>query len=327
MTANTTAYVASVLPVAVLDKKIAEWGVSEVFLQGKTILPSYQYLQQRHPAIILSVLPKSFVLSFIHLTLLLLRTKLSRRRLVFFHEGCCPVFDVLVKFIQPVGNYYPQVTLNSFVRVDPEDVAATKIQKVIRALGLKDWFEYYRGDKDNNEGYFFVHAAKSYPASITIHEVAESREILKAACLSSELKVEKKKILLLCGRDVGADLELIRIYSKVIEQATSLGFTCYLKDHPGPHARLNLLNVDACIIDPAMPIELITDEFKLIIGVASTGLLHFGRGSISIIKLLTEITESARQRRISHLSSFPEGTLVKYPENFNELSLILKNLR
>lgn len=319
MTANTTAYVASTLPVAVLDKKIAEWGVSEVVLQGKTHLASYVYLQQRHPAVILKVLPASFVLGVVCLMGLLLWVKLSRRRLVFFHECCCPVFDVLVKVIKPAGDYYPQVTLTSFLRVKSADVAATKLQKVIRAFGLEGSFQYYRGDLDNNEGYFFVQAAKAYPASITTHEVAESRAILAAARIGGAPHGGEKKILLLCGRDVADDLELKRIYSQVIEQATSLGFTCYLKDHPAQHARLNLLHENACMIDPAMPLELVEDDFTLAIGVASTGLLHFSTRAISIIKLLPLGEEGASIRRIAHLVSMPGGEAVQFPEDLHEL--------
>lgn len=323
MTANTTAYVASTLPVAVLDKKIAEWGVTKVVLQGKTHLDSYVYLQRRHPSVILKVLPASFVLGVIHLMGVLLWTRLSRRRLVFFHECCCPVFDVLVKVIKPAGDYYPQVTLNSFLRVESADVAATKLQKLIRALGLEGWFHYYRGDLDNNEGYFFVQAAKAYPASIATHEVTESRAILAGARIGGTPLGGEKKILLLCGRDVADDLELKRIYSQVIEQATSLGFTCYLKDHPAQHARLNLLHEDVCMIDPALPLELVDDDFTLAIGVASTGLLHFSTRAISIIKLLPVGEDGASIRRIAHLVSVPGGAAVQFPENLEELRGIL----
>jgi hypothetical protein len=319
MAANTTAYVASTLPVAVLDKKIAEWGVAKVVLQGKTHLASYVYLQQRHPAVIIKVLPVSLVLGVIYLVGVLSWIKLSRNRLVFFHECCCPVFDVLVKVIKPIGDYYPQVTLTSFLRVESADVVVTKLQKVIRALGLEGWFHYYRGDLENNEGYFFVQAVKAYPASITTHEVSESSSILAATRIGKPLYTEEKKILILCGRDVADDLELKRVYSQVIELAISLGVTCYLKDHPAIHARLNLLHESACLIDPAMPLELIEDDFMLAIGVASTGLLHFSTRAISIIKLLPVGEEGASIRRIAHLASMPGGETVQFPEDLQAL--------
>lgn len=319
MIANTTAYVASTLPVAFLDKKIAEWGVTKLVLQGETLLDSYLYLQRRHPAVILKVLPASFVLGFIHLMGVLLWTRLSRGRLVFFHECCCPVFDVLVKVIKPPGDYFPQVTLTSFLRVESADVAATKLQKFIRSLGLEGWFHYYRGDLDNNEGYFFIQVAKAYPASITTHEVTESRAILAAARIGGAPHGGERKILLLCGRDVADDLDLKRTYSQVIEQATSLGFRCYLKDHPAQHARLNLLHENACMIDPAMPLELVDDDFTLAIGVASTGLLHFSTRAISIIKLLPVGDDGASIRRIAHLVNMPGGAAVQFPENLEEL--------
>lgn len=324
MTANTTAYVASTLPVAVLDKKIAEWGVAKIVLQGKTHLASYDYLQQRHPTVKLKVLPVSLVLGVIYLVGFLLWIKLSRNRLVFFHECCNPIFDVLVKVIKPAGDYYPQVTLTSFLRVESADVRVTRLQRVIRVLGLEGWFQYYRGDLDNNEGHFYVQAVKAYPASITTHEVSESSSILAATRIGRPLDIGEKKVLLLCGRDVADDLELKRLYSQVIELATSLGLTCYLKDHPATHARLNLEHKSVCTIDPAMPLELIEDDFMLAIGVASTGLLHFSTRAVSIIKLLSHGEDDASVRRIAHLASMPGGDAVQFPEDLQVLRGILK---
>ena len=319
MAANTTAYVASTLPVAVLDKKIAEWGVARIVLQGKTHLASYVYLQQRHPTVKLKVLPASLVLGVTYLLGALLWIKLSRNRLVFFHECCNPIFDVLVKVIEPAGDYYPQVTLTSFLRLESADVRFTRLQKVIRVLGLEGWFHYYRGDLDNNEGHFYVQAVKAYPASITTHEVSESSSILAVTRSGKPLVAGSKKILLLCGRDVADDLELKRIYSKVIELATSLGITCHLKDHPAIYARLNLLHESACLIDPAIPLELIEDDFMLAIGVASTGLLHFSTRAVSIIKLLSHGEGGASIRRIAHLASMPGGDAVQFPEDLEAL--------
>jgi hypothetical protein len=324
---NTTAYVASTLPVAVLDKKIAEWGVTKIILQGKTHLASYVYLQQRHPAIKLKVLPASLVLGVIHLTGALLWIKLSHRRLIFFHECCCPVIDVLTILIKPAGDYYPQVTMNSFVKVNSKDVLLTNLQKLFCILRLEKWFDYYRGDLDNNEGYFFVQTAKVYPISITMHTVSESRAILlgdrrvQASCGSD------KKILILCGRDVVSDLVLKRIYSQVIEMAISEGFICYLKDHPAKHARLNMIHEDTLIIDSAMPLEFIQDDFSFIVGVASTGLLNFNTRGISIIKLLPAGKEDELMRRSQHLVGIPGGEEVQFPEDLSALQAIFKKLK
>ena len=323
MAANTTAYVASTLPVAVLDKKIAEWGVAKIVLQGKTHLASYVYLQQRHPTVKLKVLPLSLVLGVIYLAGALLWIKLSRNRLVFFHECCNPIFDVLVKVIKPAGDYYPQVTLTSFLRVESADVRVTRLKKVIRVMGLEGWFQYYRGDLDNNEGHFYVQAVKAYPASITTHEVSESRSILAATRTRKTLDTGEKKVLLLCGRDVADDHELKSLYLQVIEIAISLGISCYLKDHPAINGRLNLMHDSACIIDPALPLELIDDDFMLVIGVASTGLLHFSIRAVSIIKLLMHGEDDASIRRIAHMTSMPGGEAVQFPEDLQALQRIL----
>jgi hypothetical protein len=316
---ETIAYVASTLPIALLNKKIADWGVTKIILQGETHRASYVYLQQRHPAIRLKVLPISILLGGIQLLAILLWIKLSRRRLIFFHECCCPVFDVLVKLVKPKGDYYPQVTLNSFVRVLPTEVEATKQQQIFRTFGLDTWFQYYRGDSDNNAGYFYVQVANSYPVSIEKHEVAESNDILSAARLERGRTVGGRKILLLCGQDVVDTLELKKTYSRVIELATAQGFICYLKDHPALTARLNLMDESVSTIDPHMPVELLEDDFSLIIGMASTGLLHFGDRAVSIINLLPAGEPSVSDRRKAHLLSLDGAAVVSFPASFEEL--------
>jgi hypothetical protein len=170
---------------------------------------------------------------------------------------------------------------------------------------LEGWFQYYRGDLDNNEGHFYVQTVKAYPASITTHEVSESSSILAATRIGKPFDTGEKKVLLLCSRDVADD--------------QALGVTCYLKDHPAIHARLNLLHESACVIDPAMPLELIEDDFMLAIGVASTGLLHFSTRAVSIIKLLSHGEDDASMRRIAHLANMPGGDVVRFPEDLQVL--------
>lgn len=323
MAAGTTAFVASTLPIAVLDIKIVEWGVTEIILQGETHLATYRYLQQRHPAVALRVLPPNFMLDVLYLTVFILKIKISRTRLVFFHECCCPVFDILTNFIRPTGDYYPQVSMNSFVLMKPEDVPKTKLQKIIRILGLERWFSYYRGDLDNNEGYFFVQTARVYPAGITVHTISESSTILLENRKAPTLKGRKKKILILCGRDVVDDLLLKKIYSQVIELAASAGFVCYLKDHPAKHAQLNLIHREAFKINPAMPLEFIEDDYAYIVGVASTALLHFNTRAISIIKLFPAGKEDELKRRVLHLLALPGGKVIQFPNDFFELKAIL----
>lgn len=319
VSSKAVAYVASTLPIALLDKKLDEWGVAEVVLQGATHHASFAYLKQRHPALRLKVLPTGSVLNALGIAWMLMQVKLARGRIFFFHECCCPVFDIGIKLIKPAGRHYPQVTMGGFELVDSDAVELTNLQRLIRALGLENWFHYYRGDLDNKEGYFYVQTIREYPSTITRHDVAESRQMLSDACRVEVRSGGAKKIIILGGRDIVEDAELWRIYSEIIDWATAMGFECYLKDHPARHARLNLLHEDVCIIDPAMPLELVEDDFTLAIGVASTGLLHFGTRAISIIKLLPTVEEGASVRRIAHLVSMPGGRAVQFPEDLNEL--------
>lgn len=320
------AYVASTLPLSLLDKKLEEWNISEVVLQGAAHHASYLYLQKRHPGVKIRVLAPGFFLNFLELAWLLLIVKVLRKRLFFFHECSCPVFDILTRVFRPLGHYYPQVTLASFVLVSPGEVALTKVQKLIALLQMESWFDYYRGDGDGNDGYFYVQAAKYYPATVVSHEIGESRAIIAAAQDQLPESPTEKKIIILCARDISDDASLSNVYVKVIDVAISMGFACYLKDHPAKHARLNLQHVKVIEIDPALPLELIDTNFALVVGVASTALLHFSERSISILKLLPGIDDDARDRRMAHLVAMPGALQIQFPEDFAELERILSSV-
>jgi len=316
------AYVASTLPIGILDKKLSTWGINEIILQGAAHKASYEYLKNRHPLLHLRVLPRSFILNILVLTWILVKLKFVNGRVYFFHECCCPIFDILVKIIQPNGAHYPQVTMAGFKKVSSEEVFPTKLHRLICFLRLKDWFDFYRGENENNEGYFFVHSIKSYPISITRNTVEESRQFLIESISQNKNFSHLKKIIILCGRDIVDDIELTQVFSNIIDLARSFGYTCFLKDHPSAVGRLNFFNEHSEVIDPSIPFELIEDDFTLVIGVASTALLHFSSRAISILKLFPLANKSACARRIAHLVNLPGGDLVRFPRSLEELSEI-----
>ena len=320
---DAIAYVASTLPIALLDKKIADWGVKKIILQGAAHKASYEYLKMRYPYLRLYVLPQNFFLNTLVLAWVLAKLRLMHGQVFFFHECCCPIFDILIKLFQPQGAHYPQVTLGGFKRVDSDLVFPTKLHRLICFLGLKNQFDYYRGDKENKEGFFFVQAAKDYPNSIERHEIMESRQLLLKFIPHGGNVSGNKKIIILCGRDIVGDNELVKIYLEIIDLAISYGFICYLKDHPSEVARLNFYSEHVIFIDPDLPLELIEDDFVSAIGVASTGLLHYGSRAISIIKLLPISDDGQRIRRTSHLLSMPGGEVIQFPEDFFALQSIL----
>ena len=213
--------------------------------------------------------------------------------------------------------------MDGFKRVSSDIVFSTKLQRLLCFLRLKKLFIYYQGDSDNNEGYFFVQKIKSYPNSIDQFEVKESKKLILKTNQNFKKFEKKMKIIILCGRDIVADKELIKIYKEIIDIANSLGFMCYLKDHPSAIARLNVQNVLAEVIDPAMPVELLEDDFALAMGVASTGLLHFTTRAISIIKFLPNCEEETKNRRIAHLESMLDGKKVHFPENLEEIKTLM----
>jgi hypothetical protein len=325
LSSKRIAYVASTLPIGILDKKLNTWGINEIILQGAAHKASYEYLKTRHPFLKLRVLPRSFTLNFLVLTWILIKLKFDKGSVYFFHECCCPVFDILIKTIQPEGWHYPQVTMAGFKKVRPDEVSPTKLHRLICFLRLKDWFDFYRGDHENNEGYFFVPSIKSYPSSIIRNTLEESRQFLIESISQNKNFSHQKKIVILCGRDIVDDVELARVFSNIIDLARSLDYSCFTKDHPSAVARLNFFNEHAEVIDPSIPFELIEDDFTLVIGVASTALLRFSSRAISILKFFPLANKSARIRRVAHLANLPRGDLVRFPENLEELSEIFLN--
>ena len=326
MSRKAVAYVASTLPVAILDRKIAAWGISEILLQSRDHLPGYVYLQRRHPNLKLVALPESKSLNALHLFFKLLKYRLSGKRLFFFHECSCPVFDIYVKIIKPKGEYYPQVTLSSFLLVKRQDIPKSKKEWVLLFSGMSGWFDYYRGDMDNNEGNFFVKALKKYPSSIASHNISESRASIENQLQKNFPMAIPRKILILCGRDVVNDDHLREIYRKIIYFSNSLGLSCYVKDHPSKMARLNLSYEGCHMIDNAMPVELIENDFMAVIGVASTGLLNFSERAISIINILPFESDDVRSRRCAHLSSMDGSEKVQTPTNMSALESILTEM-
>ena len=74
----------------------------------------------------------------------------------------------------------------------------------------------------------------------------------------------KRKILILSGKDWIADEIQIKAFLKIIEIALKYNFQCFIKDHPSIQGRLNLSHIKVQSIDPAIPVELIENDFAFV---------------------------------------------------------------
>lgn len=323
---QTTAYVASTLPIAFLDECVEPLSINTFVLDRRTLLDSYNYLQQRHPSVYMKVLPDLLIFKAMSLLILLLRIRFSSEKIIFFHECCCPVFDLLVKLIRPHGDFYPQVTLQSFLPIPESSVPKTEMTlmyKALRILRLQDYFNYYQGDADNSAGYFIVMSIKHYPSTIQEHEIGEVQTWLKRESSITKIPNMENRVLLLCGRDVHSDQAVDSIYRSVVDLATKYGYACDVKDHPSERGRLNFKDSRTAIIDPSMPVELVPDQYTLVIGMGSTGLLHFSGKAVSLLCLRSEVNSEvnngAIDRRVIHLTSLSGENSIEFPKSVNEL--------
>ena len=316
------AFIASTLPISTLNQNIKNWGIKKIIVQNQFNEASYKYLQHRHPNLVLIILSDRFLLRFLHIFWILLCCKVYQRRIIFFHECCCPAFDILVKLLHPKGDYYPQVTLDSFDLLEPTERVESKLWVVFKYFGISRWFNVYKGDADGGIGKFILFSCLNYPKSIHKHKILRSNNFIE---LQPDSSYESRRVLFLCGKDVVSELELSHLIIRVIDVFVSEGWECYTKDHPAPSSRLNLIHSSATTIDPAMPIELIPLNFSVVVAIASTGLINSSKRAVSIIKLLPNIDQFARDRRIKHLKALPDGKKIFFCTHFSDLIKIAKH--
>jgi hypothetical protein len=321
---NNIAYVASTLPISVLNRMAEEWNIGCILVASAALGKSYSYLSIEKPYIKIIVIPRYRFLNFMFLICYLCTIKFSNRKIYFFHECCCFYFDLLLGFIKPKGEFYPQVTLDSFSRINFSEASPSKTRLLIHLFRLDKAFVPYLMDTDDNTGKIVVWSRISYPFTVIQYSVAVSSSINSIEIHYSEPKFQGK-ILFVVGAEV-FDNDVIRdLYYSIIDICTDLGFRCFLKDHPNPHSRLSLEDPRLLEIDPYMPVELATENYDFVIGVASTALLKFQSNSISILHLISGVDPVLLTRRKKHLTSMQCGESINFPQAFEDLVGLLRS--
>ena len=118
---------------------------------------------------------------------------------------------------------------------------------------------------------------------------------------------------------------MIRTFNYFSKLLKKEGFEIDIKDHPNKAVRLNEDNlITGSVLNPYMPVEMIKDDYRVVIGCASTGLLKFRNRSYSIIEMLDMSDEEKKLRKI-HLLSLKNGKLINFLEkNFDNKAFIKK---
>ena len=318
---NNIAIVASTLPIPVLDKKIAEWQIKEIYVTTKALVNTYEYLNQASERVDIYKIASSQIVQVFSLAILMLQAKRKKRKIYFFHECCFPAFDVLVGIINPNSVYCPQVKMDSFRVEKIEKLRHRFAYAALSLLGLKGKFILYSADGDNNQKKWYALSRKDYPNSVVSFPIEESIKLRQVSQYNRNGK-SPKRFLIIGGTDIVDNGSLIRCYKKIVDFMDAMGFLGYYKDHPNPHARLDFNDARVSILDALMPIELIEYNFDLVFGYASTSLIAFGSKSVSVVGLI-EHDDAKISQRVRHLQSLPEGNKIRYPRNISEIRGLL----
>jgi hypothetical protein len=313
------AFLASTMPIYLLNEKVKDWNVEIVYLQGRGIYESSKIILNENPTIKIKVLPRDRLLNTIQIFLIVLFAKLFSRKIYIFHECCWIKLDLLIKLIKPNGEYFPHVTLNGLLDATSLDISEKVRSPLFRAILVK-FFSIKKEimDGGSNDKFVLLCAIREYPRSII------RNKIIKKTLLSTSNNNLEKKAIVFVGRELVCDEVLIDMYKQILSVLRMKSYRCSIKDHPREGASLNFYFVDADItLDKKMPSEMLNlSDYKVAIGLFSTALTSFDGLSISIVNLIQQYDQVQKGVRAKHLESLYPGK-VQYPESWEEFLKII----
>ena len=318
---QSVAYVASTLPIEILKNNIKNWNLDELIIANDFHFKTYNYLLKNTKTKI-TIVPKSFLKNFIFLFFKIVLIRFNKKKLFFFHECCCINFDLIINILNPKAIFYPQVTLNSFDEVNSNDISFTNKESLLIKFFIQyKNFKPWKIPKDNGKGHAIVWSCIKYNNNIVLKDLKDSYKLKNR---KKTIDFSSNKILILAAQDFCSEIKLKNIFKLIINKLVNQGFEVFIKDHPNPETRLNLdIELKTKVLNSELPIELLNDDYKHVIGFCSTSLLFFENRAISLIHLLDEDKMEIEKRKL-HLLSLPKGEETFYPKTIEELFKTLK---
>ena len=314
--------VASTLPVGFLVGQFESLRIKKIFVISKNLEQSYLSLKERiDPSIEVVKVPEGVLLQSIFFSYVLFQARLSGTSVVFFHECCLPVFDLLLSWIKPSGYYLPQVTMSGWQEIDFYQFPNGKLSTLLKMLGLKESFKYYRSSPIGGKQSEYVVSIKGYPNSIATMNVGFSR--VASAKTSSCENRRTNKILFITGKSSASDDSQRKTYSALMKMVHAKGYVCHIKDHPNPAYRLDFSAEGAVTIDPLLPAELLESDYYLVVGVSSSALLSFDGRSVSLINLLDDLSMEDRHAYFRHFDGAMPSHKINYVQSEDEFKALL----
>jgi len=321
LTEGSIAFVASLLPAAFLVEHASQLRIRRVIVSSAALMPSFERVAALlPPPVVVEAVPMGPVGSAGRIAARIWSAKRRGETVVFFHECCWPVFDLLVDFLAAPAMFFPQVTMSGFDVVDPSEVprAPTWAHRAKRALFgfVAGRFVAYRAPKQSGSGgYDYFLRYRQYPSTVRPFAIAPRLSLLARANQIS------RSVLLIAGTEAVPDEELRQIYRTIIGMARDYGYRVIVKDHP-----LSPLNIDVgdCdVIDAFLPVELLDESFTVSIGVASTGLLAVGGRKVSLVNVLESMPPKVKRMRMQHLQALPGAAAIEFVDSLEAIRHLL----
>ena len=278
--------VASTMPASFIRQQCHNLNIQRLYVFSNEHKESFSYLLSSIPGLKIIVLPRQLLIRASYISGLLLSTHLLGRDLIIFHECCVPLLDVLIRFIKPYGYHFPLVSLNGYNKASRSEITQNGKYWLLEKIGMLDLFDLYISPNIGSSGKECALKLKSYPSTMKIYNVADSRRMAKKGLVTStDRNPSDFSVLYILGQSFIDDQSQRIILARLIKIAQAKGFKCYIKDHPNPLYRLNLTCSDVTYISPELPVEILEDPYDLVVGLSSASLIWFGSLSICIIDL------------------------------------------
>jgi hypothetical protein len=321
ITKSSFCIVASTLPIGFIAAQIEELRIKRIYVLTKTHELAYQNLKKLNPSLEIVRLPSALLLREACYLFMLMRARLGNLNVIFFHECCLPIFDLLLCTIKPRGYYFPMVTMSGWNEIEPIAFPRTKFFRLFQLLGVIDRFRYYSSSQVGGNDIEYVTSMRNYPRSVTVMKVDYSRKVLSRCYSPGTTKT--KSILFVVGKSFVADAQQVAIFRLLAAAVFAKGYECHIKDHPNSIYRLNLQIDGAVVKDPLLPVDLMDKDYHLAVGVSSTALLLFNERAISLINLLDGMSQENRLLCVKHYDSALPNNRINYIRSLEEFEKML----
>lgn len=273
--------VASTLPIAFLAENADLLKIGEIVTTSDDLGRSYSHLNSHYNLEIEIIsTPKGLLFQSVYLLMKIFLAKLRKQEVIFFHECCLPVLDIILIFLNPKGHFYPQVTMSGSKLINFDELPRSKIICFIEFIGLKYLFKAYCSPGVGGEQAEYNISIRKYPTGIQTHPIGYSVQNRNCTTLS------ERSILFVIGKSRVSDEDQFELYDRIIKIALDNKYRCDIKDHPNQNFQLGYVNNLSVTLDPLIPSELINNSYQWVIGTSSTSLLNHGEKAISLIEML-----------------------------------------